>query len=92
MQEGAELADHHLAFLIGDQRKGVVLLADARAHRGAEQHRVHFDARVAQRVLDDVERDRIDGTRLNGAGLVSTIFAGIGFLLSVATVGGFSGV
>ena len=64
VQERAELADHHLAFLIGDQRKGVVLLADAGAHGGAEQHRVHFDARVAQRVLDDVERDRIDGHAL----------------------------
>ena len=64
--EGAELADDHLAFLIGDHREGVVLLADARRHRGAEQHRVHLDAGVAQRVLDDVERDRIDGPALEG--------------------------
>ena len=48
VQERAELADHHLAFLIGDHREGVVLLADAGGHGGAEQHRVHLDARVAQ--------------------------------------------
>ena len=59
-----------LPSLIGDQREFVVLLADAGRHRGAEQHRVHLDARVAQRVLDDVERDRVDRRPcLKGAGV-----------------------
>ena len=49
---------------VGDQRKGVALLADAGRQGGAEQRGVHLHARVAQRVLDDVERDRIDAGRL----------------------------
>ena len=57
---GAELADDHAALRVGDHRELVVLLADHRAHRAAEQHGVHLEARVAERVLDDVERDRID--------------------------------
>ena len=69
VQERSELANHHLAFLIGNERKGVVLLTDARAHRRAEQHRVHLDARIAQRVLDDIERDRIDGDTFKSARL-----------------------
>ncbi len=69
VQERAELADHHLAFLIGDHREGVVLLANARAHRRAEQDGVHLDARVAKRVLDDVEGDRIHGRALEWRGL-----------------------
>ena len=35
-------------------------------HRGAEQHRVHLVAGVAQGVLDDVEGDRVDVDRPNG--------------------------
>ena len=61
--ERAELADHHAALAIGDHRELVVLLADARGHRGAEQHGVHLVARVAQRAFDDVERDRVDVER-----------------------------
>ncbi len=38
----------------------VVLLADDRAHGGAEEHRVHLVAGVAQRALDDVEGHRVD--------------------------------
>jgi hypothetical protein len=57
---GAELADDHPPARVGDHRELVVLLADDRAHRRAEQHRVHLVPRVAQRVLDDVEGDRID--------------------------------
>ena len=57
---GAELADHHPALRVGQHRELVVLLADHRAHGGAEEHRVHLEARVAERVLDDVERDRVD--------------------------------
>jgi hypothetical protein len=56
----AELADHHLAARVGDQRELVVLFADARGQRGAEQHLVHLVAGVAQRVLDDVQGDRVD--------------------------------
>jgi hypothetical protein len=32
-------------------------------HRGAHERRVHLDACVAQRVLDDVKRDRVDRRR-----------------------------
>ncbi len=74
-EERTELAHHHLAVRIGDHRERVVLFANARRHRGAEQHRVHLGARVLQRVLDDVERDRIDidlaerpGVRLDDGG------------------------
>ena len=56
----AELADDHLPVGVGDQRELVVLLADARRQRGAEQHLVHLVAGVAQRVLDQVEGDRVD--------------------------------
>ena len=58
--ERAELADDHLAFQVSDHRKLVVLLADARRHRGAEQHRVHLIAGIAQGTLDDVDGDRVD--------------------------------
>ena len=58
---GAELPDDHPALRVGDHRELVVLLADDRGHRGAEQHRVHLVARVAQGVLDQVEGDRIEG-------------------------------
>jgi hypothetical protein len=57
---GPELADDHPALRVREHRELVVLLADDRRHRAAEQHRVHLEARVAQRVLDDVERDRVD--------------------------------
>jgi hypothetical protein len=60
VQEGAELAHDHATLAVGDQRKGVALLADAGRQRGAEQRRVHLDAGVAQRVLDDVQRDGVD--------------------------------
>ena len=56
----AELAHNHPPQMIGDQREGIALLADARRHRGAHQRGVHLDPCVAQRVLDDVERDRVD--------------------------------
>ena len=59
VEERAELPHDHLAFLVGDHGKGVMLFADARAHRRAEQDRVHLVARVAQGVFDDVERDRV---------------------------------
>ena len=59
-EEGAELADDHFALGVGDHRESVVLLPDAGRHRGAEQHGVHLRARVAHRVLDDVEGDGID--------------------------------
>ena len=61
MSEGGTVAgNHHLARRIGDQRESVALFADAGRHGGAHQRRVHLDAGVAQRVLDDVERDRVD--------------------------------
>ncbi len=59
MEEGAELSHDHLAVLIGDHGKGVVLFADARRHSGAEQNRVHLIAGIAQGVLDDIQGDRI---------------------------------
>ncbi len=66
IDEAAELADDHLAIGVGDQRKGIALFADARRHGGAHQRRVHFDAGVAQGVLDDIEGDRIDLLRREG--------------------------
>jgi len=57
---GPELAHDHAALRVGEHRELVVLLADHRAHGGAEEHGVHLEARVAERVLDDVERDRVD--------------------------------
>ena len=59
--ERAELADHHLALDVGDHRKFVVLLADAGRHRGTEQHRIHFEARISERAFNDVDRDGVDG-------------------------------
>ena len=56
--------DDHLAFGVGDHRELVVLFADARRHRRAEQHRVHFVAGVAQRALDDVDRDAVDPSKI----------------------------
>ena len=58
---GAELPDDHAARGVGDHGELVVLLADDRRHRGAEQHRVHLVARVAKGVLDEVEGDGIEG-------------------------------
>ena len=52
--------DDHPPLPVGDQREAVALLADTRRHGGADQSRVHLDAGVPQRVLDDVERDRVD--------------------------------
>ena len=63
----AELADDHLALGVADHREFVVLLADHRRHRRAEQHRIHFVARVAQRVLDQVERDGVEPAGLRAA-------------------------
>ncbi len=37
-----------------------MLLADDGAHRGAEEHRVHLEACVLERALDDVQGDRVD--------------------------------
>ena len=66
----AELADDHLPVRVGDQRELVVLLADARGQRGAEQHLVHLVAGVAQAVLDEVEGDRVDLASV-GSGVVA---------------------
>ena len=66
VDEGAELADHHLAVGVGDHRELVVLLADSRRHGGAVEHGVHLVAGAAQRALDDVEGDRIHLDRLEG--------------------------
>ena len=57
---GAELAHDHAAARVGEHRELVVLLADDRAHRRAEEHRVHLEPRVLQCAFDDVERDRVD--------------------------------
>ena len=60
VDEAAELADDHLAVDVGDHRELVVLFPDARRHGGAEQHRVHLEARIEHRVLDDIQGDRIN--------------------------------
>ncbi len=59
-QVRAELADQHLPVAVRDQRVGVVRLADHGRNRGAEHDRVHLVADPAQRVLDDLQRDRVD--------------------------------
>ena len=56
----AELADDHPALGVRDQRKGVVLLANDRRHRGPEDDCVHFPANALQGVLDQVDGDGID--------------------------------
>jgi hypothetical protein len=56
----AELPDDHPPLGVADHRKFVVLFADHRRHRRAEQHRIHFVARVAQRVFNQIERDGIE--------------------------------
>ena len=61
---GTELAHDHSALGVGDQRKCVALFADARRHGGPHQSRIHLHSSIAQRVFNDVERDRIDGDRL----------------------------
>ena len=66
MDEGAELPHHHLAVEAGNQWELIVLLADTGGHGGAEQHGVHFEAGVAQCVLDDIERDGIHFDPLKG--------------------------
>ena len=71
---GAELPDDHPPLRVGNHRELVVLLADDRGHRGAEEHRVHLVARVAKRVLDQVEGDRIE-RRGRGASSASLLFA-----------------
>ena len=57
---GAELADDHLPLGVADHREFVVLLADHRRHGRAEQHRIHLVAGIAQRVLDQIERDSVE--------------------------------
>ena len=58
--ERAELAYHHFAVSIGDHGKAVTLLSYAWRHGGAEQDRIHFLARIAQCILNDVDGDPID--------------------------------
>ena len=67
VNEAAELANDHLARRVGDHREGIALFADTGRHRGAHQGGVHLDTGIAQRVLDDIKRDRIDGLGLKGA-------------------------
>ena len=66
VDEGAELADDHLAVGVRDHRELVVLLADSRRHGGAVEHGIHLVAGAAQRALDDVESDRVHVDRLEG--------------------------
>jgi len=60
----AELANDHAALMVGDQREGIALLANAGRHGGAHQRGVHLDPRVAQCVLDDFQRDGVDLDRV----------------------------
>ena len=71
----AELTDDHAAPWVGDHRELVVLLADDRAHRRAEEHGVHLETGVLERPFDDVERDRVD---LDVGDLGDPQLAGIG--------------
>ena len=57
---GAELADDHPPLGVADHREFVVLLADHRRHRRTEQHGIHLVAGIAQRILDQVERNRVE--------------------------------
>ena len=56
----SELPYDHLAATVGNQRKRVALFTNARAKRRSEERRIHFHAGIAQCILDDVERDRIN--------------------------------
>ena len=63
--QALDVMEQHLgkhAFFANDRYSiaDIALFAYTRTHRGAEQHRVHFDADVSERILDDVDRDRID--------------------------------
>ena len=84
--EAAELADDHPAFMVGDQRKGIALFADAGRHGGAHERRVHLDPRIAQSVFDDVERDRIDRLLLERGGVALDDGCGHGFQFPVFSV------
>jgi hypothetical protein len=55
----AELPHHHASIRIGNHRKFVVLFAYDRTHRRAEKHSVHLEACILQRVLDNIECNRI---------------------------------
>ena len=68
VNEAAELTNDHFAVEICDHRKGIALLADTGRHGRAEQHRVHLPARVQHRILDNIERDRIQIDRLKRFG------------------------
>ena len=57
---GAELPDDHLAAFVAYHREFVVLLANNRRQRDADDDPVHLEACVLQGILDDVERDRIN--------------------------------
>ena len=56
----AKLADDHPALVVGNQREGIALLADTGRHGSADQRGIHLNARIPQRILDDVERNRIN--------------------------------
>ncbi len=64
----AELPDDHLPLGVRDEGELVVLLPDARAQRGPEQHLVHLVTGVAQGVLHQVEGDDVDLDRRDRLG------------------------
>ena len=71
VDKATELADHHLAFQIGDHREHIVLLTNPRRHRRPKHDRIHLVAGVHHRVFDDVEGDWVD--------ILTLEFLGVGF-------------
>ncbi len=62
--EGTELTNDHFAVTVCNHRETIALLTNTRTHRRAKQHSVHFLANVAERVLNDIDRDRVDINRI----------------------------
>ena len=58
-QVGTELPDEHAPVPVGDERVRVVRLADHGRDRRSEHDRIHLVPHHSQRVLDDLERDRV---------------------------------
>src|SRR5215203_6759728 len=54
-----ELAHHHPALAVGNERELVGLLTDDGAYGRSDQHPVHLVADVTEGVLDDVEGDLV---------------------------------
>ncbi len=60
MNKRSELSDDHFAIDIRDHRKRITLFANAGRHGGPKQRCVHFFARIAQSILNNVERNGVN--------------------------------